>query len=206
MRVLIGTPIHESKDYAMARWLKNVASLTLEYPADLLLVDNSPSTDYIRKVKQYCTKHGVKNYHIIHLELPQEQDKYERIARSREVIRREVLSGGYDAWFCWECDLIIPNHALGKLVDIMRQGNYMLVNPNKWQREIPDTPNYDFGCALINKASLEKYGFILDFGTDPDMPHTYELSEYWFKTRISRDGGKFVEVDGIIDPIYHLDK
>ena len=146
------------------------------------------------------------NYKIKHLELSREQEKFERIARSREVIRQEILSGGYEAWFCWECDQIIPNNALGGLVDIMREGNYMLVNPNKWQREIPDKPNYDFGCALIKKESLEKYGFILDFGTDTEMPNTYELSEDWFKRRILRDGGRFAEVDGIIDPIYHLDK
>lgn len=206
MKVLIGTPIHVSKDYSMERWLQNVANLTLEYPADLLMVDNSPGTGYMERIKNYCKKYEIVNYKIKHLELLRKQEKFERIAHSREVIRQETLAGGYEAWFCWECDQIIPNNALGKLVDIMRQGNYMLVNPNKWQREMPDTSNYDFGCALIKRESLEKFGFILDFGTDPEMPNTYELSEYWFKSRIIRDGGRFVEVDGIIDPVYHLDK
>jgi len=206
MRILIGTPIHQSKDYSMEKWLQNVADLISDSPADLLLVDNSPELAYIEKAKDYCHKCGIKNYQIKHLALPPEQDKFERIARSREVIRHQVLSGGYEAWFCWECDQIIPPNALGKLVNIMQDGNYLLVNPNKWQREAPHQHNYDFGCALIKKEALEKYGFILNFGTDPDMPTTYELSEYWFKTRISRDRGRFVQVDGIIDPIYHLDK
>ena len=30
MKILIGTPIHESKDYAMERWLENVAVLASE--------------------------------------------------------------------------------------------------------------------------------------------------------------------------------
>ena len=206
MRVLIGTPIHESKDYSMERWLQNVAELISVSPADLLLVDNSPNPSYVEKVKAYCQKYGIKNYQIKYLSLPPEQEKFERIARSREVIRHQILSGDYDAWFCWECDQIIPNNSLGKLINIMKDGNYLLVNPNKWQREAPDQHNYDFGCALIKREALEKYGFILNSNTDPQMPNTYELSEYWFKTRISRDGGRFAQVDGIIDPIYHLDK
>jgi hypothetical protein len=206
MKILIGTPIHESKDYSLRRWLENVKKLTEKTPADLLIVDNSPDTDYLNRVKAYCKKYGIINYKIKHLTLPRKQEKFERIARSREVIRHEILTGNYDAWFCWECDQIIPNDTLDKLVSIMQQGNYMLVNPNKWQREIPDTPNYDFGCALISKEPLKKYSFILDFGTEPEMPNTYELSEYWFKQRIIRDGGRFVEVDGVINPIFHLNK
>ena len=41
MKILIGTPIHEVKDYAMERWLENVAKLQEVTPCDLLLVDNS---------------------------------------------------------------------------------------------------------------------------------------------------------------------
>lgn len=206
MHILIGTPIHEIKDYCMQRWLKNVSQLTLKTPADLLMVDNSPGPDYANKVKSYCAKYRITNYRLEHLSLPPEQEKFERIARSREVIRQAILSAGYEAWFCWECDQIIPANSLEKLVNIMTDGNYMLVNPNKWQREAPHQHNYDFGCALIKKEALEKYGFILNFGIDLQMPDTYELSEYWFKTRIIRDGGKFAQVDGIIDPIYHLSR
>ena len=49
MKILIGTPIHECKDYCMERWLKNVSKM--EYPADLLLVDNSPGLTYVEQVK-----------------------------------------------------------------------------------------------------------------------------------------------------------
>ena len=204
MKILIGTPIHEVKDYCMERWLENVSKL--RYPADLLMIDNSPGLDYVQKVKGYCAKYGIKKYKIKHLEIPLEQKFFERVARSREIIRQEVLSKDYDAWFSWECDQIIPTNALDELVRIMNSGNFMMVNHNNWTRENPDLPNHDFGISLTKRECLEKYSFILNFGTDPDMPDTWEPGENWFKKRVLRGGDGFLEVDGVIKPIYHLNK
>src|SRR3989344_4069835 len=106
MRVLIGTPIHISKDYCMERWLENVSQLT--YPADLFLVDNSPGLGYVEKVKGYCTKYKIMNYKIEHLEINQKLGPDIRIEVSQETIRHYVLTHNYDAWFSWECDQIIP--------------------------------------------------------------------------------------------------
>ena len=197
MNVLIGTPIHVSKDYSMERWLENVSRQ--EHPADLLMVDNSPDKEYVEKVKGYCTKFGITNYKIEHIDLPPQQGKYERIARSREVIRQEFLSKDYDAWFTWECDQIIPTNALDKLIGLMKEGNYMMVNPNKWARENPDNPNTDFGCCLIKREALEKYGFL-------NVPDSWETGEAWFKSRVLSGGGSFIDVYGIIDPVYHLNQ
>src|SRR3989344_7262670 len=111
MKVLIGTPIHEIKDYCMERWLENVAKLQKEFPADVLLVDNSPGLDYVEKVKGYCKKHRLKNYQIMHFEISQGEPKGEKIGRAREIIRQYILSRGFDAWFSWESDQIIPADA-----------------------------------------------------------------------------------------------
>lgn len=202
MKILIGTPIHEVKDYSMDRWFDNIHRL--EHPADLFMVDNSPNTDYMEKVKAYCDKHRITNYKLVHLELPASQDKYERIARSREVIREEFLSKDYDAWFAWDCDQIVPTNALDKLIAIMKDGNYLMVNPNKWARENNTLTNTDFGCCLIKREALEKYSFILDFGSDPEMPDNWEPGEAWFKRRVLRGGGSYADVYGAIGPIYHL--
>jgi len=206
MRVLIGTPIHEVKDYCIERWLKNVSKLTHKTPADLLMVDNSTGPAYIKKVRQYCKKHTL-HPKIIHLELPHTQGRYERVARCREAIRQEVLSGGYDAWFSWETDQIIPTDALSKLIPLLEAKNFVkIVSHNNWTRQIPNLPNYDFGCTLIKRECLEKYSFILKFGSDPQMPATYEPSEAWFRKQVIRDGGCYLEVQGLINPIYHLNK
>src|SRR3989344_4571515 len=104
MRILLGTPINEVKDYAVERWLENVSQLLLKYPADFLMVDNSPGTGYAEKVRKYCEKYKIRNYEIEHLEIGKWQPSAEKIGRSREIIRKKFLSGNYDAWFSWECD------------------------------------------------------------------------------------------------------
>lgn len=198
MKVLIGTPIHEVKDYSMERWLENVSRQ--EHPAELFIVDNSPDIKYVEKVKMYCNKAGITNYEIVHIELPPTQGKFERIARSRELIRQHFLAGDYEAWFTWECDQIIPWNTLDKLIEIMKAGDYMMVNPNKWNRENPEDTNTDFGCCLINREALEKYGFL----NPPD--NNWEPGEAWFKRRVIEGGGSYINVYGVIDPIYHLNK
>ena len=203
MKVLIAAPIHESKDYSMERWLENISRQ--EHPADLLMVDNSPGTEYMKKVEMYCAKHGITNYEIIHLELPIEQKKHERVARSREIIRQYFLKHDYDAWFVWECDQIIPVNTLDNLIKIMQQENYMMVNPNKWAREDSTVPNTDFGVSLIKREALGKHNFILEFN-DPETPDTWETGESWFKTQVLKNGGSYIDVYGIIDPIYHLNQ
>ena len=195
MRVLIGTPIHEVKDYSMEKWLENVARLQRQYLADLLMVDNSPGLDYVEKVKGYCAKYGLENYTIKHIEVHQANGADERIGRSREVIRQEILTHNYDAWFSWECDQVIPPDALNKLIQLMGEGNFMMVCHNSWAREIPGEPNNAFGCTLVSRAPLEKYGFLLEY---PNMPNSWHGGETWFKKQILKGGGNYIEVAGVI--------
>src|SRR3989344_6126206 len=223
MKILIGTPIHEVKDYAMERWLQNVAKL--EYPADLLMVDNSPGLDYMETVKGYCKKRGLnpvrnlsrsptavsngtKNYKLDHLEVNQEdQSVDERIGRSIEIIRQEILAEGYDAWFSWECDQLIPNNALGKLIKMMESGNFMIASHNTRVRENPGQVLDElFGTTLIKREVFKKHGFLLEFGTNPEMPDTWEPGEKWFKKQVLRDGGSTIEADGVLKPVYHLNE
>lgn len=206
MKILIGTPIHEVKDYCMERWLENVAKLQLEYPADLLMVDNSSGFEYVEKVKKYCTKYGVKNYKIEHLELPLEQGVFERVARSREIIRQEILSHNYDAWFSWECDQLIPINSLRKLVGIIKSGNFEIVEVNSWGREFPDDPNTDGGVALFKRELLEKHSFILDPKVFSNVSSVWESGEARFREQAVKDGSGYIRVYGVITPIYHLDK
>lgn len=201
MKILIGTPIHQIKDYSMRRWLKNVVDLQKVYPVDLLLVDNSPGMQYVDTVKRYCEEVGVSNYKIDHIEVIQENGADERIGRSREIIRQEVLDIGYDAWFSWECDQIIPIDTIAKLEKIMLAGNYWMVTPNSWARGSTNDLNANFGCCLISRTPLEMYGFLLEY---PDMPNCWHGGETWFKKQIIKGGGSFIELYGIINPIYHL--
>jgi len=201
MKILIGTPIHACKDYAMERWLENVSKLQREYPADFLMVDNSPGFDYIKKVKGYCAKYGITNYQIEHLEINQQQTVEEIIGRSIEIIRQEVLAHDYDAWFSWECDQLIPNNSLSGLIKMMDSGNFMIASHNTWLRQNPNEILDElFGTTLIKREVLKKISFI------PEMPDTWEPTDKWFRKQVLRDGGSTIEADGVLKPVYHLEE
>lgn len=210
MKILIGTPIHEMKDYSMARWVENVSKL--EYPADLLMVDNSPGLDYLEKVKGYCKKYGVADYKIKHIEIGQNLDADTRrslgVEASQETIRQEVLSKGYDAWFSWECDQIIPTHALDKLIELMQRGNYMMVIHNCWSRHAATDFSTDMGVTLITRECLEKAWFLpkRNGQISLDLSDMYDVNLVMFKKRVLQSGGNYVEAYGIIKPIYHLNQ
>lgn len=199
MNILIGTPVHQVKDYSMKRWLENVAKLQLEYPADLFMVDNSTGLNYVEKVRGYCQKYGVKNYRIKHAVFDPAIDPDERIERSQEIIRQEVLSKEYDAWFSWECDQIIPVDALNTLVELMNLENFMMVNCNSWARKSPNEVNTDLGCVLIKRECLEKTVFLQN-------GNRFQGIEGYFKVRALKNGSNYLEVYGIINPVYHLDE
>lgn len=196
MRILIATPIHEVKDYCMDRWIQNVSKLLKVSPSDLLLVDNSPGLDYVKKLKTYLKKYGVKKYRIEHLDLNQGMsllEKCQRIEAAQKFIREYVISRGYDAWFSWECDQIIPENALIELVKLMETGDFMVVAHNSWTRGSSVLYNMDMGVTLINRQSLEKHHW------------QGQGEEALFKERVYRGGGNYANVYGLLKPVYHLD-
>ncbi len=212
MKILIGTPIHESKDYCMKKWLKNVSDLRNATPADFLMIDNSPDRLYVKKVKEYCHELGIKNYSIKHINIDQKNEIepmsgekiHQRVAIAREPIRKEILSKNYDAWFSWECDQIIPNNALDKLIEVMKSGNYQMINHNGWSRDEPKTPNTDLGVSLVSKNCLKDFSFLERPKDDANKSDSWVNFNSWFKKRVINKGGGFIEVYGIINPIYHI--
>lgn len=201
MRILIGTPIHECKDYAMARWLESVSRL--DYPFDLLMVDNSPDAEYLNKVHEYCQKYRLTNYKLVHIAARQEPIYLdERLAASREIIRAEVLSKDYDAWFSFECDILTPPNTLTQMVDLI--GDYSIVRHCYPSRGSLGEFNQELGLTLVKQAVLKRYGFESGL-VDPINPNTMYGSDVWFIVQIDRSQDeKDKVVSGIIKPIYHL--
>jgi hypothetical protein len=207
MKILIGTPIHECKDYAMERWLQNVAKLQKNTLTDLLLVDNSPTSGYVKKVKGYCEKYGITNYKVQHLEIDQKLGADLRIEASQETIRQYALFHNYDCWFSWECDQIAPNDTLDKLIKIMKEGNYRMVIHNSRARWDPSIHNVNMGITLISKECLEKCWFLPQKNgkISLDLSDSYNINNpSVFKKRVLKSGGNYLEAYGIIGPIYHL--
>ena len=206
MKILIGTPIHICKNYAMERWLENVSKVQAKTPADLLMIDNSPGPDYVERVKSYCVKYGIENYEIEHLELDSQKLSSDmRINVAQETLRRKILTNDYDAWFSWESDQLIPANTLDELMRLMDMGNYAMALSNCWARYDDSQLMTDMGCTLIKRVCLERACFL------PERNGSISLNESdryrsTFKQRVLMAGGNYIEIFGIITPIYHLDK
>ncbi len=211
MKILIGTPIHQVKDYAMWHWLKNVRML--EYPADVFLTGNSPTPDYVPKVKEYCRKLGIplvtnlsrpvsksgKNCKIEYWgRYTKGMQPQQRINYCEEVIRQKVLDKGYDAWFSWECDQLIPLDTLNKMIKLMQDSGASMVVHNSWARKNPTEYNLDMGVALIKREALEKAGPLYHKGKN------WRGGLSWYKERVLKSGGNYIDAYGLIKPIYHL--
>jgi len=105
MKILLGCPTAEPKKYCINEWLAGIKAL--KTPVDVILVDNSPTDDYINELKSY----GLTVFKD-----SSEGDLKEKIARSRNIIREYALKNNYDYFFSLEQDVIPPPDAIEKLL------------------------------------------------------------------------------------------
>ncbi|MAG20182.1 hypothetical protein CL618_01995 [archaeon] len=105
MKILVGCPTSNHKEYCLDQYISSIKSLT--YKNDILLIDNSENKDYYKKIKE-------KGIPVI-------KDKYretarDRIIHSRNILRRLVLDNGYDYLFSLEQDVIPPKDVIERLL------------------------------------------------------------------------------------------
>jgi hypothetical protein len=193
-KVLIGTPIHQMKDYSMKRWLQSVRCLDWDN-IHLLMVDNSPDPSYVDKIKGYCKEVGLTDYEIIHINPPIEEGE-ERIAYAREEIRKYLIKGDWDYWLSWECDVLVPPDALKQLMPFADK--FATISHNYPARENPNDIMEGFGFTLIKRRMVEMFGFIMELGLcDPLMPNCYHGGESWFFRRCIRAGFAHLTIDNL---------
>jgi hypothetical protein len=84
----------------------------------------------------------------------------------------------------------------------MKSGDFMIVIFNSLMRTCSAVHNFDMGCTLINRKCLEKHGFL----PERKLDYWRQGDEEWFKRRVLKGGGNYIEVSGVVGPIYHLNK
>lgn len=108
MRVLVGCPTYENKEYALAEYAKAVKALKHDgFDLDVLLVDNSKGDAYLEKIKSFGLP-VVKG--------PWFPSARDRIVASRNILRDKVLKEGYDFLFSLEQDVIPEPDTLQRMV------------------------------------------------------------------------------------------
>lgn len=105
-KVLVASPIYEDKEYIRKRWVQQIKNL--DYPNyDYLLVDNSKTLDYTRRLK----REGVRIVHV-----NRGDNSRDAIATSMNLIRKKVIDGHYDYLMSIESDLIPPKDIIQRLM------------------------------------------------------------------------------------------
>ncbi len=191
MKVLIGTPVHESKDYGLKQWLKSVSEIEVPSSCQWLLymVDNSPGSHYQDTIRKYCSEIGFTNYELTNLaDLPDGEDgAKERLGVSREAIRQKLLAQDWDFWFSWECDIICPPNILSVL--LRYTADFDVVGHTYPLRSVEPTRYTDaykelesMGLLLLPKRLFIDYGFMEGVRHHPsDVPLINEIIKHGWK-------------------------
>jgi len=194
-KVLIGTPIHEIKNYSMERWLKSVSEIKTNIEWKLLMVDNSENEEWYKNVYEYCKKLNFENYELIHIPNMKDEDTWEcqRLGFSRQIIVDEVIKN-YDYWWSWECDILCPPETLNYLLKFTNEFDAIYNTYPARGNTIDNGEQDGIGCVLYNKDIFNTFKFVEDgtpIGADGRL-----LFE------VMRNGWKIIEIHNIFKLIH----
>jgi glycosyltransferase involved in cell wall biosynthesis len=202
-KVLVGCPTSDLKSYALERYAEGIK--TLDYPNfDILLVDNSKTDDYIKKIKKIGLP-VVKG--------PYNDSARQRIIDSRNIIRQKVLDKGYEYFFSLEQDVVPPKDVIQRLLNhnkkivsgvyftyqvdkgikvgltpvlrkkVGKDGLVIMSKEEVVQPRLMEVGACGLGCVLIHRDVLEKikFRFSEDYEGFDDIWFCYDSFNAGFK-------------------------
>lgn len=105
-KILVGCPTSFHKEYCLKEYAQVIKSL--DYPNfDILLVDNSPNDEYIKKIRAFGLP-AIKG--------PYFEGARDRIIASRNILRQKIIDENYDYFFSLEQDVIPPKDIIKELL------------------------------------------------------------------------------------------
>ncbi len=188
-KVLVGCPTAVYKEYCLDQYAK--AATSLRYGRyDIIIVDNSPSEEYKKKLEETFSSYNKNNLKITILKGDHLEHAKERIVSSRNLIREYALERGFDYFLSLEQDVIPPKDIIERLLRHKKSvisglyftryltGDKKVIRPLAWARNntgklafISDSRLRTFrllqveasglGCVLIKKDIIAKHQFRL---------------------------------------------
>lgn len=188
-KVLVGCPTAVYKEYCLDQYAKAVTSLRYgNY--DILIVDNSPTEDYKKKLEETFTSYNKNNLNITVLRDEPLEHAKERIVHSRNLIREYVLNNKYDYFLSLEQDVIPPSDIIEQLLSHGKhvvaglyfseyeENNEKVIRPLVWHKDATGKLQFvnplalekpqllpihasGLGCVLIKSTILKKHPFHL---------------------------------------------
>jgi hypothetical protein len=110
-RILLATPTHDGKAYCLEFWVRTVRAIQKVTPCDVLLVDNSLTDAYARRIR----KLGIKC-----LRSPAHDEPLKSLGEARRKLYNHAIRQGYDYFFSLEQDLFPPPDILKYLLGLRR--------------------------------------------------------------------------------------
>lgn len=195
--IVIGTPVHESKAYAMTEWLDSVNALIMPdgIEKQLIIVDNSPTTEFIQQVDAYIKEKGYKFIETYRLPLLGSAVSEHRMAKSREEFTKKIKEKESIDWFLsWECDIIVDAEALLKLWKY--KDDFQLISSTYPSREDITCICGGIGFMLMHMDVLRQFEWMGDGGygqCDVTHPSCVHSNDSWMIHRALRAGYKLIE-------------
>ncbi len=209
VKVLIGCPTSEHKDYCLKEYLDALKSLTFN-DADFIIVDNSKTDDYLNKIKELSNGIDIR----VLKDIEWFEGAKDRIIHSRNLIREIALKENYDFFLSLEQDVISPKDVVERLLkhekdiisgvvfcDLIINGE-LTYKPMLWvpagkdangkelmrylepyeveEEKLLELRSASLSCLLLSKKILEKIKFRYTVGFD-DVELCNDAKDLGFK-------------------------
>jgi len=109
VKVLIGSPLHDSKNYVIRDFLDNVKSLDGDF--DFYGVDNSKNPGWIQEIGKEYGRQGFWFDRV-----PWCTRAFSRMVLAYNKIREKAVFGGYTHLLTLECDVFPPKNVVSRLL------------------------------------------------------------------------------------------
>jgi len=205
--IVIGTPVHESKAYAMTEWLDSVNALIMPDGIEkkLIIVDNSPTNDFIADIDAYIKEKGYDFIETSRLPILGTSESENRMGKSREEFTKKLKTKVGTEWFLsWECDIIVEPEALLKLWKF--KDEFKMIATTYPSREYPNMVCGGIGFMLFHIDILNQFGWMDNGGygrCDETNPGCTYGNESWMIHRALRAKYKLAEFTNYLN-IQHL--
>lgn len=207
-KVLVFTPTYEGKEYCRKRFIENLNRIS--YPNwDFLLVDNSKSPNYARKLR----REGLKVTRT-----PRGANSREALAASQNYARKFMLENDYDYLLLLESDLFPPADIIWRLLkhakrvvgayyligqtsqeevgwpcvfvtekaspDAVHPARTRLINSEEWAEMkmlggLHEVHGMGVGCTLVTRQIIEDYPWWTDNRFDNKHSDVYFYMKLW---------------------------
>lgn len=183
MKIAIGTPTHECKEYGVYQWLNSIKYISFSIPY-IFISDNSDTPDFCNRIKTYCLDIGLDAKVVWEPDLIGKEDEYRRMV-SRESVRLQMLTTDFTHWLSWECDILVDPMALKIIEPYIPQ--FETISMSYPSREPGDEELVGgIGFSLVERKYLERHSFLLNGGyghCNPNRQNCYYSGDSWFMQR-----------------------